>query len=1430
MQTPEWIWALPVLLSVVVAQDVSTVWDWNVTVPPQWWCNRNRVELCHGRVHFLQQSTDSGLAAINERFSVNFSTTEARLFTMHAVDWNYDGAMDLFIGQKAEPGSDVQQTPDGWQLPVFLQRLENGTLREGKSLFDSSGNDRLEQAFLRGFHGVGIASADWNNDGHTDLFYFTGNGAIYFEQDAHSRLLVPQAFPFSVGSSLGETLYVPTLLDWDGDNRTDVVLPFTQEGEETTCPYRFFLRKPDGGLDELLGHDNPFWGLLAGRTHDRYEESPHSHFSPWLAAADFLGNGKLDVLASARYRNSDYSWVPIQFMAFERLGDGSLVQRLDHSNPFVGLRDLKLGLRRPQLVDWNGDGLLDVLLGDSDDTAFEITYLQHYVDNKFVQRVDQFNPLNQANANNEQRQERIYAHTPGKLWLDLPSPVTADWNHDGQQDLIIGKSNGKVYLFERLKAGHLKEHSHALFSYDAGTRWTRLIPEVADWDHDGRLNLLLGFDILDQDFTPNPDFRGEIKFFRKSLDGDVVEVNGTSNPFWGIDFGRLPSPRAVDWDQDGYLDLIVGNWNGTVTFFRGQADGRVLPERGRFQEAFDAVNVTSDLEECRASQQVGSIVNCGGCVPIIRDWNKDGYLDLILGTGAGSIRVFKNIGNGSLVRQGSAFDDIHAELSIQTQGHWRKLGWESPELVDWNGNSNLDLVIGRADGDLMFYTPGWCTTETACSQRGFCDSGLGYCTCMSGFGKGSGPYGDCSGCGPGHYSAFRSNVFRAGTGRVCKPCAGFDNERICSDRGTCYDDIKAREAAPNPMVALTAVGNGSCRCTTPTFGGVNLLGLTTCAEGHCPAGEQIGLNRTSGLRICNKCLAGYFSTGIGKCRRCPKDEYATRGEGKGACMRCPNGLTTGKALGVSLASCRIPWRFIFPLMAAGALLLLMLPICIGVRIPIQDVSRENGKVIVNTARNHHILKLPYFRVKVFVTGTGHPIADKHSAPFQVQVLDSHRLVLFRMSGEPVAEEVDSSMGFLHACWWQAPVCSGFLDYVPVVVPLTAVLIAAVVLADQLPADPWQWPLALIYLAVGFLPVFLRIVWLRRGPQTPLQRRICEFRRKLLDANPEPAACSRGPGRAISAAQLSDFEEYFKGFIRHRTMYYVCSNILRPVTQPEQLSYSELAGPKMVLWFVSHFWGTPFHDFVETVRRQAASVTFDVEWTDITYWICTFSNNQWQIEAELGKDCTDSSFFHALRSSTCQGTAMVVDDQALPLTRSWCLFETLQTLLLTNQRTSEFKGLMLCTPSGVLSDGNAGVDVAMSLAHRLASLRLEDANASNRKDKEEIDTCVQKMEGGFPAMNAFIRANIRDAILAARRALDVDLESVVAALGQHIFNNVDDAGHKRNVLFRTFHTWRCLVKTPWSPETAKRAFYRSEIRIERDQEKRAELQSKSFMSL
>merc|ERR1712032_1205099 len=116
---------------------------------------------------------------------------------------------------------------------------------------------------------------------------------------------------------------------------------------------------------------------------------------------------------------------------------------------------------------------------------------------------------------------------------------------------------------------------------------------------------------------------------------------------------------------------------------------------------------------------------------------------------------------------------------------------------------------------------------------------------------------------------------------------------------------------------------------------------------------------------------------------------------------------------------------------------------------------------------------------------------------------------------------------------------------------------------------------------------------------------------------------------------------------------------------------------------SHFWGTPTEHFVDTLTNHARS-TGKIDSESVAYWICYCSNSQWHIKAELGDgNYKESSFYKALRSGYCRATCMVLDEAALPFTRSWCLFEVLQTYLLVKDKESNFEGLKYCTDRGTI---------------------------------------------------------------------------------------------------------------------------------------------------
>lgn len=84
-------------------------------------------------------------------------------------------------------------------------------------------------------------------------------------------------------------------------------------------------------------------------------------------------------------------------------------------------------------------------------------------------------------------------------------------------------------------------------------------------------------------------------------------------------------PFAIDWDADGDLDLVVGNFAGTFYLFTGEGDGRFLPEPEPILLGDDPLRINGAHSD-----------------PFVIDWDKDGDLDLLSGSSNGGVQWAEN--------------------------------------------------------------------------------------------------------------------------------------------------------------------------------------------------------------------------------------------------------------------------------------------------------------------------------------------------------------------------------------------------------------------------------------------------------------------------------------------------------------------------------------------------------------------------------------------------------------------------------------------------------------------------------------------------------------------------------------------------------------------------------------------------------------------
>ena len=143
-------------------------------------------------------------------------------------------------------------------------------------------------------------------------------------------------------------------------------------------------------------------------------------------------------------------------------------------------------------------------------------------------------------------------------------------------------------------------------------------------------------------------------------------------------------PFAADWDGDGHLDLVVGNFTGTLYWFKGEGKGNFNPK----PDPITAGQAPLKIEGAHSD-------------PFVIDWDADGDLDLLSGSSSGGVQwAENNAGKGKppalqpfqwLIRpsQGVKYGEPLNEKDLKGPTTSTRV-W----VDDVNADGKLDLLVG----------------------------------------------------------------------------------------------------------------------------------------------------------------------------------------------------------------------------------------------------------------------------------------------------------------------------------------------------------------------------------------------------------------------------------------------------------------------------------------------------------------------------------------------------------------------------------------------------------------------------------------------------------------------------------------------------------------------------------------------------------------
>ncbi|MGE4490516.1 MAG: FG-GAP-like repeat-containing protein [Kiritimatiellales bacterium] len=338
-------------------------------------------------------------------------------------------------------------------------------------------------------------------------------------------------------------------------------------------------------------------------------------------------------------------------------------------------------------MDWDGDG-------DNDRIEGVKTALGSYVDGAYLNL-----NYNENRGSTMAADAQIVDESGTQIKLEDASWYRiggGDFDNDGFPDIVVGTAMGTLDLLlnRGVDAGRavvepvqVPFNLYSAEPYESGDMGLK--PVVLDWDGDGDDDIIFTawqgfFWLLLNNGTPNTvDFAPVTQLMQRG--GQLAT-------------GDSVTPDAVDWDNDGDLDLIVGNVCGHIGYFEN-IGGRTNPVFSGMIELKNDLGDPIHITQKGETPIQGPAETMWGYLSV-QAWDVDGDadLDVIINDSQGRLRWIENVGTRSAPQLSHEFNDFTVD-GVPLRTPWRN----RPGVTDFDNDGLADFFVLDDDGSLVRY-------------------------------------------------------------------------------------------------------------------------------------------------------------------------------------------------------------------------------------------------------------------------------------------------------------------------------------------------------------------------------------------------------------------------------------------------------------------------------------------------------------------------------------------------------------------------------------------------------------------------------------------------------------------------------------------------------------------------------------------------------